>query len=507
VTELAIRRSDRSAADRPARALPGFAAGPVLTVAAGLAALLTAVSGRHGFHRDELYFMAAGDRPAWGYTDQPPLTPLLARMSTTVFGETPAGLRVVATLAAVLVVMLLALIARELGGGRGAQLLAACCGAVSGLVMAFGHIVFTSTVDLVAWLTISWLVLRLLRTGDGRWYLAIGVAAGIGLQNKRLVALLLVGLLVAVLAVGPRRVLRTWWLAAGAAAALVIAAPNLVWEATHGFPQLTVARGISDEEGGENRVMFFVLQILQLSPLLVPVWVAGLVRLWRDPAVRWARAFAVAYPVLVAVLLMFGGTSYYVVPLLMVAMAAGAVPVLHWAHTRLRTAALVACLAVAGVVSAVITLPLLPAGSARMIAGLYDQQGEQIGWPEMVGTVAGAWQQIPQQDRDRAVIMVFNYGEAGAIEHYGPEHGLPKPYSAHMSFADWGPPPDSMDGPVLLVIVSDNRWVTPLFDDCRQVAKIDNGYGLDNELWDDVVRLCAGPSRPWSQLWPSLRHY
>ena len=504
---MTVTATQLSAKDERPAALPPFAAGSVAAVAAALATLLTVLSGRHGFHRDELYFMAAGDRLDWGYTDQPPLTPLLARLSTAIFGETPSGLRVITTLAVTLSVVLLALIARELGGGRGAQVIAAASGAASGVTMAVGHMLLTVTFDLFISLLISWLVLRLLRTGDGRWYLAIGLAAGIGLQNKRLVAMLLAGLLVAVLAIGPRRVLRSWWLVAGIAAAFVIALPNLVWEVAHGFPQLTVAATLSDDDGSTNRLMFVVLQVVQLSPLLVPVWVAGFVWLWRDQRVRWARSFVVAYVLLAVAVIAAGGSSHYVLPVLMVVMAAGAVPVARWAQGPRRTAVLAAGLALAAASSAVITLPLLPASSTRHIAGLNAQQGEQLGWPDMVETVAGVWQQIPAQQRDRSVLLVFNYGETGAIARYGPEHGLPAPYSGHMSFADWGPPPDSADGPVLLVVPAPNRWVTPNFKDCRTVASIDNGYGLDNELWEHVVKLCSGPVRPWSQLWPSLRHY
>ncbi|MEU1805620.1 glycosyltransferase family 39 protein [Streptomyces sp. NPDC019937] len=269
------------------RAAPApFATGPVLGVAAAVAAVLTALFGRYGYHRDELYFLAAGDHPAWGYADQPPLTPLLARAATAVFGNSPAGLRVPATLACAAVVVLVAALARELGGGRAAQLLAACCAAASGLVLGTGHMVSTTTFDLLAWLLICLLVLRALRTGDGRRWWAVGAAAGIGLLNKYLVVLLLVVLVAAVLAVGPRRTLRGGWWVAGAAVAAAPALPNVGWQAAHGWPQLTVAGGISSDDGAENRLMFVPQQIVYLSPLFVPVWIAGWRRLWRDPALR-----------------------------------------------------------------------------------------------------------------------------------------------------------------------------------------------------------------------------
>ena len=175
-------------------------------------------------------------------------------------------------------------------------MVAAGLAGMSGQPLAVGRMVSTATFDLLAWLVICWLVLRLLRIGDGRWWLPIGLCVGVGLLNKYLVALLVVALLAAVLAVGPRRMLRGPWPAAAAALALAVAAPNLWWQADHGWPQLTVADGIGTADGTESRTMFVPEQLIYLSPLFVPVWVAGWLRLWRDPALRWARSAAVAYP-------------------------------------------------------------------------------------------------------------------------------------------------------------------------------------------------------------------
>ncbi|WP_214409080.1 glycosyltransferase family 39 protein [Sphaerisporangium fuscum] len=503
---MAITREDTSAPGGLRRSPPPFAAGPVGAVAAVLAGLLTALSGRYGFHRDELYFLVAGDRPAWGYVDQPPLTPLLARASTAVFGVSPAGLRVVATLAAVAVVIVVVLTARELGGGRGAQFVAACSAACSAVVLVLGHLVATATFDTLAWVVVGWLVLRLLRTGDGRWYPVIGAAAGVALLNKYLIALLVAGLVVSLLAVGPRRVLRSRWLLAGVAVAALLAAPNLWWQAAHGWPQLTVAKGISENEG-ENRLLFVPLLVVQLSPLFVPIWVAGLVRLWRDPAVRWARAFAVAVPLLAVAVLVAGGKPYYVLPLVIVAMAAGAEPVVRWASGARRWA-LVAAFVVSAPMNVVVALPVLPPSALQAVNGINKEQGEQVGWPGMVSTVAGAWRRIPSERRGTAVIFTQNYGEAGAIARHGPALGLPGPYSGHMSYADWGPPPDSATGPVLLVHHRDAlRLAGGLFTGCRVVASIDNGQGVDNEEQEAVVQLCEAPATPWSALWPRLRHF
>ncbi|WP_410675968.1 glycosyltransferase family 39 protein [Amycolatopsis sp. cmx-4-68] len=489
--------------------LPRFAALPVGIVVAAQAIVLTALSGRYGFHRDELYFVAAGRRPDWGYVDQPPITPWLARASTALFGETPTGLRVVATLLGMATVVVVALIAREVGGGRGAQLFTALATALSAYVLTVAHMLATNSADLLLWSLIALSGLRLLRTGDGRWWLAVGAAAGLGLANKWLVLLLLSGLGIGVAVAGPRRVLRTRWLAGGVGIAVVLAAPVVLWQAAHGWPMLTVAGGISADDGLENRLLFVPMQLVYLSPVLVPVWVAGLVRPWRDPALRWARALAIAYPVVCVELLALGGKPYYSVPLLLPLVALGAEPSLRWLARggTVRRALTGAAAAVCVVVSVLTGLPVVPAPALGPVLAVNKEPGEQVGWPGFTDTVAGAWAQIPATERDTAVILAGNYGEAGAIERYGPERGLPQPYSPHMSYADWGPPPDRLVGPVLLIgRIDRGSPAAKLITGCRPVAKHHNAEGLDNGENGVVLSLC-GLTRPWSAAWPQLRHY
>lgn len=485
---------------------------PLALLLVAVGAVLSALSGRYGYHRDELYFVVAGRHLAAGYVDQPPLTPLLARMSTTVFGTTPAGLRVVATLATMASVLVVALIARELGGGRQVQVLAGVCAAASAYVAVVGHMVSTATFDLLGCLVVAWLVLKVLRTRDGRWWLAVGAVVGVTLLNKDLVLVQLAAVAVGLLALGPREMLRTWWLPAGVVVALLVASPNLVWQATHGWPQLTVAAGISADDGVDNRIQFVPQQLVYLSPLFVPVWLAGLVRFWRDYGIRWARSFGLAYPVASVVVLLIGGKSYYVIPLLLVLLAAGVEPALCWfrsGRSRVRHALGVVGLVLAAVATAFIALPVLPAhllGPSGVLA-MNKESGEQVGWSRFTATVARGWQEIPAGQRSTAVIFTSNYGEAGAIASYGPRQGLPQPYSGHMSFADWGRPPATATGPVLVVHQAGDRVPADQFRGCRPVARNDDGEGVDNEEQGAVVELCDRPARPWPQLWPRLRHY
>lgn len=481
--------------------VPAFAVRPVLSVALLVGAVLTALSSRYGYHRDELYFMVAGRHLSWGYVDQPPLTPFIARVSTTIFGDTVMGLRVLSTLCSVATIVVIALLAREFGSDRRGQVLAAICAAVSGFVLGVGHMVSTATYDLLAWMLIALFAVKLLRTGDGRWWLALGLTAGIALENKYLVVLPIGALLVSLLIVGPRNVLRSWWVLAGVAVAGLIALPNVVWQFQHDWPQLKVAGGISSDDGTENRIMFIPLQILQLSPFLVPVWVAGFRRIWRS--LPWARSVALAYPVLCVVVLAVGGKSYYALPLLLVLVAAGCEPTLRWVDRRRRAA--VITLVLAAVSSAVFTLPLLPTSAADFVIPVNKEQGEQIGWPEFTDAVAKAWNQIPADQRSTATLFTGNYGEAGALVRYGPARGLPAPYSAHMSFWTWSRPPDTNTGPVLLVELERTPIFESHFHNCTQIGTINSPVSNDED--GTALVLCTTPAEPWPTLWPKLRQY
>ncbi|GAB2966462.1 glycosyltransferase family 39 protein [Amycolatopsis acidiphila] len=492
---------DHTQEARPATptGLAGFAAGPVALVVVLQTAVLTALSGRYGFHRDELYFLVAGEHPAWGYADQPPLTPLLAKAAVTIFGETPVGLRVAATLTGVLTVVVVALIARELGAGRGAQAFAAVAAALSTATLVVAHMLSTTSVDMLVWTVVALFAVKLLRTRDPRWWPALGAAVGVGSLNKWLVFLLVSALAIALLVAGPRAILRSAWLVAGLVLGLAIAAPAVVWQARNGFPMLTVAGGISEDDGTENRILFVPMQVVYLSPILVPVWIAGIVRLWRDPRYR---AIALSYPVLCVELLALGGKPYYAVPMLLVLVAAGAQPSLRWlARGAARRAVLGAPALACVVISVVVALPVLPVTALSPVLGMNAEQGEQVGWSQFVATVSQVWHRIPDEDRDRAVIVTSNYGEAGAIDEYGGGHGLPAPYSGHMSFGDWGPPPDAMTAPVVLV----GDAARAGFTGCQIDATQENP--IDNDEQGTRIALCTGTTAPWSALWSGLRHY
>jgi hypothetical protein len=488
------------------RPRPAFATRLVLPVALVDLAVLVALGNRYGYHRDELYFRTAGRHPAFGYDDQPPLTPLLGRLSEALFGDTPRGLRVVSALAMALVVVLVALLTRELRGAAGTQFLAAMCVGVTAILLLAGHLLSTETFDVLVWVIVVLLVARLLDGGDPRLWLAVGAVAGIGLENKHLPLLLLAALAVG-LAVDRRLVpvLRSPWIWAGAALGLALWLPNLVWQATHGWPQLELAGQISSDEGDENRAMLAPFQFLLIGPPLAPVWIVGLVALLRDRELRAWRPLATTYLALLVLLLVIGGKGYYAAPLLLCLLAPGALVVERWIAGRSwRRAALVAAVGVSAAVSAVVALPLVAVDrlADTPVPDLNEEAAESVGWPALVRTVATVRDGLPSGQRSRSVVFTENYGEAGAIDRFGPTHGISRAYSGHNAYWRFGQPP--ADAAPVVVLGYERR--PPDFVGCRRAATVDDGVDVDNEEQGGTVWVCAGPARPWPELWPRLRH-
>jgi 4-amino-4-deoxy-L-arabinose transferase-like glycosyltransferase len=469
-----------------------------------MAVALTAVSGRYGYHRDELYFRML--RPAWGYVDQPPFTPWLAGLTTAVADEVWA-LRVPATVLAAASVLVVALVTRELGGGPGAQALCAWGYAFASVPLIFGHVLLTATTDLLVWPAVTLFVLRAVLREDPRWWLAAGALAGVSTLNKLLVAMLVVSLLAGLLAVGPRRRLWSTWFAAGVVAAAVLSLPALIYQATNGWPQLDMAGALSDNNAGEVRVLMWPFLALMLGPPLVPIWVAGVVQLLRRPAWRPARFLLPAFVVLLALTFSGGGQVYYPMGLLVVLFAAGCVPTdeLMARSIGWRWAA-IAGVALNAVVSGLIALPLLPldALGGTPVPAINQATRDQVGWARYARQVADVVRSLPADETARSVVIASNYGEAGAIARYGPAFGITDVVSGQNALHAQARPPDS--AAVAVVVGGQLPAVQDLFASCQVMARLDNGVGVDNEEQGQPVAVCRGPLESWSVLWPRFRH-
>ncbi|MDR2984012.1 MAG: glycosyltransferase family 39 protein [Nocardiopsaceae bacterium] len=491
-------------------ALPPLATFPVLAIAVAVAALLVAFAGRYGYHRDELYFLASGRHLAWGYPDQPPLVPLIARLVSDLAPGSLILLRLPSALVTGVLVVLTGLTTRELGGGRAAQVLASAVIAVAPVVTGSGHLLSTTTFDLPIWALLIWLLVRILRTGDQRLWLAAGLAAGVGLMDSDLIAFLIGAVVVALAVVGPREGFRSPWFYAGGALALAIWSPYLAWQAGHGWPELTVARSIAAGQSGSSAPWWLIVpeQFVLVSWYFSPVWIAGLVRLFRDPGLRWCRAVGVAYPVLAVVFMATGGKPYYLAGMFAVLLAAGAEPAIRWLRreqVRLRRGVMVAAFALSIAVLP-ITLPVLPVSVVHdtPIVGLNYDAGETIGWPAFVREIASAYRSLPASQRASTTVLASNYGEAGAVDRYGPAEGLPRAYSGHMSFWYWGPPPASATS---AIVVGYQRDQLGFCGSVRLATRLDNGEQVSDDEQGAPVWICQNLRESWRAIWSSQRSF
>ncbi len=482
----------------------------VLGVAFAAFMVLILLATRYGPHRDEMYFVVAGRHPAWGYPDQPPLTPLLATALDSL-NHSLIDLRFVSALIVAAVVLISADLVRVLGGSRTAQLLTAVIMATGPGVLAIGHLLSTATLDLFFWVLLVRLVVHVVQNDRPRLWLVIGLVLGISLENKNLPATLAAGLLIGLLLTpGARHHLRSPWLWLAAVIALVCWAPNLIWQAQHGWPQLTLAQDIRAETrtpGGIVQLIFF--QLLLLGPVGGVLTVIGLIAVLRGRfAERTATAMrpvGIAYLATLALFVVNGGKHYYLLGLLVPLAAAGTVAIDGWL-SRFRTAVPAAVVAVLALVPLPSSLPVTPATTyaTSFWSTINDDQLNTIGWPRVVQEIGSAAFSLTREQRSTAIVLTDNYGEAGAWDYYSQGLGRRRgdwqipAYSGHNGFGLWGPP--ERTGPVILV--SDEPPDPAILRDCRLHSRIDTT--VDNEENGVGVYVCAGPNGSWPELWPKL---
>lgn len=467
--------------------------------AGAVVSLLLSVSGRYGFHRDELYFVVAGRRLDWGYVDQPPLTPLIARAAETVAGTSPTALRMMPALAIGVVVLLTASMAERLGGSRRAQVFAAIAAGGSGVALAVGHLLSTTSFDYLSWTLATWILIRLLDDADRRWWLALGSTIGVGLLNKHLIGVFAVAVLIALLATRRRSLLASPWPWAGVVIAALLALPNLVWQFANGLPQLEMSAALARRSDGP--VAFVLEQVGLLSIVLVVPAAVGAWQLLRDPRLERWRPIGITFVLLFAFFLLAGGKSYYVAPMYPVLLAAGSL----WFERLegLRRNLMAGASAVGIAAGLFIALPLLPP-SAISALDATGELGETVGWPELIDQVSTIYRSIPETDRTDVAIFTGSYGEAGAIDVLGADTGLPPAFSGHNNYWLWGPPVEH--GPIIGIgaIGDVLRRVCP---DVAEVDQISNPYGVENEEFGLPLYLCLSPDGQLTDIWNDVKHY
>jgi Dolichyl-phosphate-mannose-protein mannosyltransferase len=485
--------------------------------------LLTA--GNYGYFRDELYYVAAGERLDLGYVDFPPMVALVARLTRVLFGDSLVALHVFPALAGAVVVVLAGLMARELGGGRFAQGLAALATLIPPNMLVFGTWLSMDAFDQLFWVASAYVLLLILKRDRPRLWLAFGLIAGLGLLTKLTMLYFGLAVFVALLITPARRQLLKPWPWLGGALALVFLLPYVTWEVVHGWPTLGFWANYGEKVDRSSPVEFMVEQIVTMQPPTLPLWIAGLYYYLFARDGRPYRVLGWIYVILLALFLIQNARFYFLAPAYPMLFAAGATVMERFIRRRnwnWMKPAYVTILAVSGIVVAPLTvLPVLPVetlaritGAAggdagvqvetREVAELPQTFADRFGWENMTATVAEVYDGLPEDQRSRACILTGNYGEAGAIDFFGPAHGLPNAISGHNSYFVWGP--GDCTGEVVISIGVPLGLLKEQFGKIEQQTTVKCEYCMPDENGLPVY-LNQEPVMPLEEAWPKFKHY
>jgi hypothetical protein len=510
--QAAIPNESNNSSSKPVASVWFSDTALLIYIALGTVILHLIIGNRYGFQRDELATLEDARHLAWGYPAYPPVTPFFGRLSLELFGTSVRGFRVFAGVAQAIAVVLTGLMAREMGARRGAQLVAAV--AAVPFCLGGGYEMQYVAFDCLAWVSTAYCVVRLLVSENPRWWVGIGTGIGFGMLCKYTMGFFVLGIVAGVLLTPARRYLKSKWLWIGVALSIVIWLPNLLWQAQHNFISLDFLSHIHARDIRQGRTTYFLPQQLELTGLRFPLAMAGLYFCFS----RDGKRFRMIGWMFVATLLLFTiarGRWYYMGPAYAMLYAAGAVWGERWLATMQRGRAMAirsavwAALAFEVVFTTAFWLPLAPLNS-RWWAITNEVQGdfrEQLGWRELAQEVAKIRDSLTPEERAHLGIIGTNYGEAGAINLYGPEYGLPRAISGVNSFwyRGYGDPPPQ----TVIIIGLSRKYMDESFESCRLAGHTWNPYGVKNEETEDHpdIYVCGPPKDGWPKFWEDFRYY
>ena len=496
-----------------------------MTALAAVKLLVHLYTSRHyGYFVDELYYLACANHLAWGYVDQPPLIALVAKTSRVIWGDSLGAIRLLPALAGAGLVFLTGFMARALGGKRFAQGFAALTILAAPAFLGVDNFLSMNAFEPLFWMGCTYILIRIIQTGNEKLWLWFGLLAGIGLENKHSMLIFGFALVAGLLLTPQRKIMRSPWFWLAGLLAFLIFLPNLVWNIQHHFPFLELQANI--RRSGRNvdlpPLRLLMEETLDMLPLSLPVWAVGLWYFLFSSAGRPLRALGYALVITAAIIMALDPRVYYLFPAFAMLMAAGAVawetwlekPRLKW--LRFAYPALMVLMAAA---IAPIAVPLLPVPVfIRYTQATHLQQpriengrlgplpqifADQFGWEEMTQVVARAYNALPPEVRAKTAIFGQYYGQAGAIDFFGPKYGLPKAISGHQSYFLWGP--RGYTGESVIVMDDRKERLEQVFASVTKVGHVEHPYSMPYEHFD--VFYCRGLKQPLSQVWPSVKNW
>lgn len=476
------------------------------------------LNGQYGFHRDELDFIMNARQLEWGYVSYPPMTPFFARIGLELFGESLRGLRVLPAIAQGIVMVLAAWMARDMGGKRMAQVLTAFVVFISPMSLFGGTVIMYFAFDYLWWVVVAFFMVRLLVTEDPRYWLGIGAGIGLGMMTKYTMAFWVAGLVVAVLITPARKYLRSKWLYFGAALALLVFLPNLIWQIQHDFISLEYLSSIHARDISWGRADEFWQEQLFLTtnPLSLFIWPIGLSLCLFGTSMKRFRALGWMFLVTFALFAINRGRGYYTGPSYVMLLAAGVTWFEGWLAARTETARRVGwgllwgTQVIGSLIGVILMKPVAPINTPLwdFTTGVTDDLfTEMVGWQDLTKQVAQIYQSIPENEKPNTVILAGNYGEAGALDLYGDEFDLPRLITGANSYWYRGygePEPETV-----ILVGFDSSYAGHFFKTCKYQDTVANQYSVKNEesMYHNSLYLCREPRRPWGEMWQEMQWY
>ena len=488
------------------------------------------LNGNYGYFRDELYYIACSKHLAFGFVDQPPLSAAVLAVVRWTLGDSLHAIRFLPALAISATAILAALMTHRLGGGNFATGLASLCVVAAHVLLGQGRYFSMNSFDIFFWALASYVVIRILTGDSPRFWLVFGLVVGLGLLNKYSIGFLCVGIGAGLLLTQHRSQLRSKWFWLGALLALLLFLPHILWEVKNGFPSLEFMRNASEQKNAPMPLLEFTMgQFLQLNYFSAPVWLLGLAYFFFDHRGRELRALGWTYIVVFAIMVVGNGKVYYLSPIYPILFAGGAaflerfIAERSWNWTKPLVVGLIVLGTLIGLPFAIPILPIKtfiayqemlgmkPRSEERTPVGVLPQgYADEFGWEEMVAVIASAYHKLTPEEQSKCVIYVRNYGEAGAVDFFGPKYGLPNALCAHNNYWYWGPGEKTGD---VAIILGGSRSLQDNLNDLKRrysyvelAATTQIEYCMPYENGRSFF-ICKGMNTTFQKLWPEERHF
>ncbi len=433
-------------------------------------------------------------------------------------GDSLSALRFFPALASAAKICLGGWIAREVGGGKFAQAFAAFTVLCAPIYLTFDNFFSMNSFEPVFWMTCAAIALRILNGGNEKLWLLFGLVAGLGVLNKHSMLFFGSGLAAGMLVTQARWVFRSIWIWLGAGIVLLIFVPNLLWEIRNNYPTIQLLHiVIGTKYSTVTPLEFVAQQTLLTHPLAAPVWLLGLWFFLRDKEGKKYAFLSIAYFVVLVEMILLHGKIYYQAPAYIMLLAGGAV----WVEKRAlsRTGAwlkpvLVTPLLLGAAIAAPLAMPILPVQQAIRYCNFWDVKsvhvenvplgdlpqlfGDMFGWEEQVQAISRAYKSLPGGDRQKAALLAYNYGEAGAIDYFGQGYDIPKAISGHNQYGYWGP--RNYSGEVVVAIGFTEQRLRQSFEDIRPFETISPLHAMPEES-NLTIYICRKPKRDLEASW------